>query len=155
MKLEQLLAGLEHTLFGCDGQLSVTGICYDSRKAKPGDLFVAIRGFQSDGHDYVKSALEGGCIAAVVEHALGGDVPHIIVQNGRQALASIADIWFGHPAKDMRLVGVTGTNGKTTTTHLLKGMIEQCSGHSVGLIGTNQILIGDIAKPAQRTTPES
>ncbi len=155
MKLCDLLKDMAHRLVGCDGNLDITEICYDSRAAAPGALFVAVRGYQTDGHRFVAPALAAGCAAAVVESAPDEKGPYIVVENSRRALAELSDRFFGRPAQGMKLVGVTGTNGKTTTTHLLKGLIEQCSGQKVGLIGTNHTLIGDEEVPAERTTPES
>lgn len=155
MKLSQLLEATEHTLVGCTGDLEISDICYDSRKAAPGMLFVAVRGYQTDGHRYVQQALAAGCAAAVVEEAPDSSGPYVVVQNSRYALAVLSDAFFGHPARGMKLVGVTGTNGKTTTTHLIKGMLEQCTGEKVGLLGTNHTLIGQEEVPAERTTPES
>ncbi len=155
MKLSELLKGTAHTLVGCAEDWEIAGVCYDSRAAAPGTLFVAIRGYQTDGHRYVAQALEAGCAAAVVEQAPDDGGPYIVVENSRRALAAISDNFFGHPAQGLKLVGVTGTNGKTTTTHLVKGLIEQCTGQKVGLVGTNHTLIGDREVPAERTTPES
>lgn len=155
MKLAELLRDTPHTLVGCNGELEITGICRDSRRAAPGSIFVAIRGYQADGHRFVPEALAAGCTAAVVEQAPDDKGPYIVVSDSRRALATLANTFFGYPARDMKLVGVTGTNGKTTTTHLLKGLIEQCTGQKVGLIGTNHILYGDEVIPAERTTPES
>ena len=155
MKLSELLKDTPHTLIGCDGGLDITGICRDSRRAAPGSVFVAIRGYQADGHRFVPEALAAGCAAAVVENPPDDKGPYIVVPDGRRALATLSNTFFGYPARNMKLVGVTGTNGKTTTTHLLKGLIEQCTGQKVGLIGTNHVLIGDEALPAERTTPES
>ncbi len=155
MKLSELLKDTPHTLIGCDGGLDITGICRDSRRAAPGSVFVAIRGYQADGHRFVPEALAAGCAAAVVETPPDDKGPYIVVPDGRRALATLSNTFFGYPARNMKLVGVTGTNGKTTTTHLLKGLIEQCTGQKVGLIGTNHVLIGDEALPAERTTPES
>lgn len=155
MKLCDLLKDTAHSLVGCDGSLDITELCYDSRAAAPGALFVAVRGYQTDGHRYVASALAAGCAAAVVESAPDDKGPYIVVEDSRRALAELSNRFFDWPAQKMKLVGVTGTNGKTTTTHLLKGLIEQCSGQKVGLIGTNHTLIGDQEVPAERTTPES
>ena len=154
MKISELLNGLPCTFIGCEDS-EITGICYDSRSAAQGQLFFAIRGYQTDGHKYVGNALAAGCTAAVVEQVPDDKGPYIVMPDTRRALAVASDAFFGHPARDMKLIGVTGTNGKTTVTHLVKGIIEQCDGAKVGLIGTNHTLIGEEAIPADRTTPES
>ena len=126
---------------------------YDSRAVEKGDLFVAIRGYATDGHRYIEKALAQGAAAIVCEEAPAG-APAVVVENSRRALAEIAANRFGHPADSMVMLGVTGTNGKTTTTYLIKHILEQ-AGHTVGLIGTNQNLIGSEAIETERTTPES
>ncbi len=154
MKISELLKGLDCRFVGCQDE-DVTGLCYDSRAAAQGQLFFAIRGYQTDGHRYVPGALASGCAAAVVEQAPDDKGPYIVTPDTRRALAVASNAFFGHPARGMKLIGVTGTNGKTTVTHLVKGIIEQCEGAKVGLIGTNHILIGGEVIPADRTTPES
>ncbi len=132
----------------------VCGICYDSRKVKPGDVFVCITGFQTDGHSYAKSAVSNGASAVIAERELELDVPVVIVENSRKALACVADVFYDYPSKKLKLIGVTGTNGKTTTTFLTKYILEE-AGYKVGLIGTNKNMIGDMEIPSERTTPES
>ncbi|MBR4992606.1 MAG: UDP-N-acetylmuramoyl-L-alanyl-D-glutamate--2,6-diaminopimelate ligase [Clostridia bacterium] len=157
MKLKDLLREITPTrLIGsADGE--ITGICYDSRKVTPGSLFVAIRGFQSDGHAYIPSALEKGASALVVED-LPEDLPDTVtcvqVPDSRAALARLGAVWHGHPEKQLKLIGVTGTNGKTTVTHLIRHILEK-NGEKCGLIGTNGIYFGDVARESARTTPES
>ena len=133
--------------------LEIGEVRYDSRAVRPGDLFVAIRGFATDGHQYIAKALAQGAAAVVCEEA-GAGVPAVVVADSRVALAEIAANRFGHPADAMTMVGVTGTNGKTTTTYLVKHILE-AQGHKVGLIGTNQNLIGSEPIETERTTPES
>ncbi len=108
---------------------------YDSRAVQPGDLFVAVRGFATDGHAYIGMALKKGAVAVVCEQA-GKGIPAVIVPDARAALADIAGNRFDHPSRKLTMVGVTGTNGKTTTTTLIKHILE-AEGHKVGLIGTN------------------
>jgi UDP-N-acetylmuramoyl-L-alanyl-D-glutamate--2,6-diaminopimelate ligase len=129
----------------------IKGISYDTRTLKPGELFVALRGYKTDGHKYVEAARKKGAAAIVAEE--GEDV--ILVPDGREALAALSANWFGHPARKLTVIGVTGTNGKTTTSTLLWWMLGKALGTKVGLIGTNENRIGEERFPAQRTTPES
>ncbi|WP_125115890.1 UDP-N-acetylmuramoyl-L-alanyl-D-glutamate--2,6-diaminopimelate ligase [Agathobaculum sp. Marseille-P7918] len=153
MKLQELFRGVAVKSSTAADDLEIREVRYDSRAVQAGDLFVAIRGFATDGHQYIGKALEQGAAAIVCEEAPEG-APAVVVENARQALAEIAANRFGHPADSMVMLGVTGTNGKTTTTYLVKHMLEQ-AGHKVGLIGTNQNLIGDEVIETERTTPES
>lgn len=153
MKLQELLKGVAVQACTAAQELDIQEVRYDSRAVQPGDLFVAIRGYATDGHKYIGKALEQGAAAVVCEQAPEG-VPAVVVPNARRALAEIAANRFGHPADHMVMLGVTGTNGKTTTTYLVKHMLEQ-AGHKVGLIGTNQNLIGSEVIETERTTPES
>ena len=153
MKLQDLLKGVAVLESTAAPDTEINEVRYDSRAVRPGDLFVAIRGYATDGHQYIGKALEQGAAAIVCEEAPAG-VPAVVVENARRALAEIAANRFGHPADSMVMLGVTGTNGKTTTTYLVKHMLED-AGHKVGLIGTNQNLIGDEVIETERTTPES
>jgi len=153
MKLQELLQGVEVVSASVPLDMELHEVCYYSRAVGKGDLFVAIRGYATDGHRYIGKALEQGAAAIVCEEAPAG-APAIVVKNARRALAEIAANRFGHPADAMTMIGVTGTNGKTTTTYLVKHMLEE-AGHKVGLIGTNQNLIGDEVIETERTTPES
>ena len=142
MKLCQLLP--------CDLQTEITGIAVDSRKVTAGNLFVCISGVAVDGHQFADTAIEKGAVAIVAEHALSV----VVIENTRAALPKIMSAFSGHPEKTCRLIGVTGTNGKTSTTHFLKSILE-AEGRKVGLIGTNHNLIGDEELPATHTTPDS
>ena len=153
MKLQELLKNVAVKNSTAAQDIEIKEVSYDSRAVQPGDLFVAIRGYATDGHKYIAKAMEQGAAAVVCEEAPEG-VPAVVVENSRIALAEIAANRFGHPAESMVMLGVTGTNGKTTTTYLVKHMLED-AGHKVGLIGTNQNLIGEESLPAHRTTPES
>ncbi|GAB2044517.1 UDP-N-acetylmuramoyl-L-alanyl-D-glutamate--2,6-diaminopimelate ligase [Agathobaculum sp. TL06] len=153
MKLQELLAGVAVQSRTAAPELEIGEVRYDSRAVEKGDLFVAIRGYATDGHRYIEKALAQGAAAVVCEEAPAG-VPAVVVENSRRALAEIAANRFGHPADSMVMLGVTGTNGKTTTTYLVKHILEQ-AGHTVGLIGTNQNLIGSEVIETERTTPES
>ena len=153
MKLQELLKDVVVKNSTAAQDIEIKEVRYDSRAVQPGDLFVAIRGYATDGHKYIAKAMEQGAAAVVCEEAPEG-VPAVVVENSRIALAEIAANRFGHPAESMVMLGVTGTNGKTTTTYLVKHMLED-AGHKVGLIGTNQNLIGDEVIETERTTPES
>lgn len=154
MKLKELLAGAEVLGLYADGGMDIGGVSYDSRNTGAGDIFVAISGYAVDGHAYIGKAVENGAVCVVCERAPEGDIPYVLVKESRRALAVLGINWFGHPAEQMTMTAVTGTNGKTTTTYLLKGILEQALGAKVGLIGTNQNMIGDEALPTERTTPE-
>lgn len=152
MKLSELLSGIVYecnTLPGEDIHL----VTDDSRKVCPGSLFVCYAGEKSDGHDYAEAAAKSGCCAVVAERQTEAKVPHIIVKDSRAVYPLICANFFGNPAKKMKLVGVTGTNGKTTTTFLIKHILEQ-NGHKSGLIGTIQNMAGDAILPSHFTTPE-
>ena len=152
MLLSQLLAGTgaESALPG--GDREIAGITCDSRRVEPGYLFVCIDGTATDGHRFAEKAVEAGASAVLVQRDLG--LPcQILAPSTRRAWALLCANWFGHPAEKLRLVGVTGTNGKTTTTCMLKSLLESC-GYKVGLIGTIQNMIGDRVLPAGHTTPD-
>ena len=156
MHLKTLLAGLSLRSATADMETEITRISYDSRTTAPGDVFVAMTGFATDGHAYIGKAVAAGAAAVVCERPPeDSSVPYVLVENSRRALAVMAANYYGHPADSMTMVAVTGTNGKTTTTYLLKAILEQELGAKVGLIGTNQDLIGDEVVPTERTTPES
>ncbi len=155
MRLKELLEGLSILSATADLELEIPDVSYDSRQVRPGGLFVAMTGFAVDGHDFIGKALEAGAAAVLCQKAPEGDVPYVQVADSRRALAVVGANFFGHPAKAMTMVGVTGTNGKTSSTYLLKAILEQAAGAKVGLIGTNQNMIGAEALPTERTTPES
>jgi UDP-N-acetylmuramoyl-L-alanyl-D-glutamate--2,6-diaminopimelate ligase len=142
--------------------IDIRTVQYDSRKVQRGDLFVAICGTVVDGHAFIERAIENGAVAVVLERDdavhdslfLHTGVMKIVVPDSRKALALLAAAMNGHPSRQMRLIGVTGTNGKTTTTHLLKAILE-AAGATVGLVGTIEYKIGDRIVPATHTTPES
>lgn len=146
--------GVELREIHCDLAREITDVCIHSDAVEQGALFVALRGERADGAAYIAHAAARGASCVVTECA-AEDCPYIVVDDARAALAAIAKTWFGDPASGMKIVGVTGTNGKTTTTHLLKEIIERCLGARVGLVGTNHILIGEEVFPAERTTPDA
>ena len=155
MKLRSVLAGVPLTGGNVDMELEINSISYDTRTLQPGALFVALQGDKTDGHRYIAQALEKGAAAVLCREAAGVAGPVLTTPEPRKELARISANWFDHPGEELVLVGVTGTNGKTTTTYLIKAMLEGVLHTKVGLIGTNRNLIGDREVPAQRTTPES
>jgi len=154
MKLKELLSGVEILELHADLEREITGVAYDSRHVKPGDLFVAITGFAADGHKYIPMALEKGAAAVLCERAPETG-EYIVMADTRLGLAQVSCSWFDHPADKMTMIGVTGTNGKTTSTYLLKHILEDTMGAKVGLVGTIQNMIGDEVIHTERTTPES
>ena len=155
MKLSELLAGIPILEACADLSQEITGVSYDSRRVAPGHLFVAVTGFAADGHRFVPMAAEKGAACVLCERRPETDLPFVRVADTRKALAAVGANWFGHPADRMTVIGVTGTNGKTTTTYLLKQVLERVIGAKVGLIGTIQNMIGGEVLETERTTPES
>ncbi|MCD8374406.1 MAG: UDP-N-acetylmuramoyl-L-alanyl-D-glutamate--2,6-diaminopimelate ligase [Oscillospiraceae bacterium] len=154
MKLRDVLAGLEITCLRADLDTEINAVRYDSRSVERGDLFVAVRGFQTDGHAFIPAAVNNGAAAVVCESAPDVDAPYIAVPDSRLALALAAKNFYRDPASEIQVIGVTGTNGKTTTTTLIKRILDS-TGAKTGLIGTNAVVIGSEAEPAAHTTPES
>ena len=154
MKLQVILQGLEPLEVHADLSREITGICYDSRAVKPGNLFVAICGYDTDGHKYIPMALEKGAACVLCEKA-PAEGEYVLLSDTRRGLALAGANWYGNPAGEMTMIGITGTNGKTTTTYLVKHILEDCLGAKVGLVGTIQNMIGDEVLHTERTTPES
>lgn len=134
--------------------VEIEGIAYDSRSVKPGYLFVAIKGFETDGHKYIESAVKNGAAAVIGETESECAAIYVQAVNSRRALAQAAAEFFGHPERKLKIIGITGTNGKTTTTYLIR-QILMLKGLRCDLIGTNQIIVGDDKRESSRTTPES
>lgn len=136
--------------------VEVKSVINDSRKVEEGSLFFCIKGAVTDGHRYVPEVLERGAKVLVVQDAVEApqDVTVIQVEDTRYAMAMISAAWFGYPAQEMKVIGITGTKGKTTTTYMVKSILES-AGYRVGLIGTIEVIIGDQVIPAKNTTPES
>ena len=134
----------------------VHGVAYDSRQVRPGDVFVALKGAKAAGTDYVADAIARGAVAvfADVPAPVVSPVPWVVVPDARAAMASLAAEVYGHPSRSMEVVGITGTNGKTTTAYLLRAVFE-AAGKKCGLLGTVAYSIGDAQLPASRTTPEA
>ncbi len=160
MKLGRLLnvlgkeAPLPHNM---DPECEVGDITHDSRQVAPGSIFVAVRGFNADGHRFISQAVERGAVCIVAERGAGIGAlnrPVVLVDDTREALSLLALEFFGRPSERLKLIGITGTNGKTTTSYLTKSAIEAAGGMA-GLIGTIDYRIGDKVYPAPNTTPES
>lgn len=156
MRLNQLLTPLQTLSVEGSVDREITGIAYDSRRVGPGMLFVAVPGRKTDGHEFINSAIDRGATAVICER--NGFVPHratkIIVADGREALALVSAAFYQHPSANLKVIGVTGTNGKTTVAFMVKHILE-LAGIRTGLIGTVRYEIGDRIFPAQRTTPEA
>lgn len=162
MKLEKILQGLTDLKLRGDLNTEISGIEKNSKNVKPGFLFVAIKGFTVDGHKYIESAIENGATAVMVQEGcdlkslkIPNDVTIIMAKDTRYALAIVSGNFFGNPSKKFKLIGVTGTKGKTTTTFMIKEILEK-AGKNVGLVGTIATYInGKMIKESDRTTPES
>ncbi len=156
MIFRELLEAVQVLSTGGDPNVAITGITYDSRQVQPGFLFVAVKGYKSDGHDYIQESLALGAAAVVVERRDGllPGVSWAVVPDTRQALALLSARFFGDPSARLKMIGVTGTNGKTTTTNLIASILNN-AGLKVGLIGTIHNKIGDRILPVKNTTPES
>jgi len=155
MKLRALLKDIPVLECTADPDLDIRDVHYDSRKVTPGSLFVAVTGFAADGNRFIPMALSKGAAAVVTAKKPEGDVPYVLVESDRLALALLGCNFYSHPAKAMTMIGVTGTNGKTSTTLLLKQVLEKVLGAKVGLIGTMANMVGEEVIPTERTTPES
>lgn len=158
MKLTELLQQTDYQILRGDEEVDIADVSYDSRSVQAGHLFVAIRGFASDGHAFIRDALAAGATAVLGEDEdllRASEAPVLIrVRDARQALAVLSDRLYGHPSGALRLIGATGTNGKTSTTMLLK-TIFRSAGYRTGLFGTIQHSLDDEILPSANTTPES
>ena len=161
MLLKQLMKNLDYTLVQGCLNTEVTDIYYDSRKVTPGGLFVCIVGTQRDSHDYAADVAAKGAAVLAIQHDLPAEVlaalPDVTVvkfENTRYAMALLSTAYFGRPALEMTMVGVTGTKGKTTTTHMIKAVLE-AAGHKVGMVGTNGVYYPGHHYDLNSTTPES
>jgi UDP-N-acetylmuramoyl-L-alanyl-D-glutamate--2,6-diaminopimelate ligase len=157
MKLDELTAGLAATGDGGAGsgaEVEIAGLAYDSRAVQEGELFFCVSGFERDGHEFAPQAVAQGAAALVVERPLGLGVPEVRVSSARAAMAPIAARFYGDPTAELRVVGVTGTNGKTTTAYLVRALLE-ATGVQCGLLGTVTSIVGGEERAVQRTTPEA
>ncbi|RNB91136.1 UDP-N-acetylmuramoyl-L-alanyl-D-glutamate--2,6-diaminopimelate ligase [Brevibacillus fluminis] len=153
MKLTDLLSSLLPVRVKGDSNIDITGLTADSRKVKPGDMFICLTGFTVDGHEYAAKALELGaaCILAEKDLPLEGNV--VVVPDTRRAMAQLANRFYMSPTSELKLIGVTGTNGKTTTTHLIDKILQDQQ-KKTGLIGTIHMRIGDTYEEIKNTTPD-
>jgi len=135
-------------------EVEITGLSYDSRRVRPGTLFFCVEGFKSDGHDFAEQAVQSGASALVVERPLGLGVPEVLVACTRAAMGPLAAKFYGDPTSELGVVGVTGTNGKTTTAFLVRALLE-AGGARCGLLGTVKSVIGGTERPVERTTAEA
>src|SRR4051794_26801570 len=154
MDLERLAAAVGAVELVNEGPASVTDLAYDARAVGPGSLFFCVPGAHVDGHDFAAEAVAAGAVGLVVERALDAEVPQLVVTDVRAAMAPAADAFFGHPSEQLQVVGVTGTNGKTTTTFLLFAILA-AAGRRPGLIGTIEARVGGERRGVKRTTPEA
>ena len=155
MKLKRLLSVLDVCACTADPELDIRDISFDSRTTQPGDLFAAVCGYESDGHRFIGAAVERGAAVVLCQKKPEVDIPYILVADSRLALSRICCEFFDNPSRELTMIGVTGTNGKTTVTTLIKHMLEQCLHTKVGLIGTNANIIGDEALHTEHTTPDA
>src|ERR671932_502236 len=141
-------------LLGAGPDVAVTNLAYDNRAVRPGTLFFCVPGFTRDGHDYAPEAVARGAVGLVVQRPLGLGVPEVVVEDVRAAMAQAAARFYGDPTARLDVVGVTGTNGKTTTAFLVRALLE-AAGRRCGLLGTVKSVVGGVEHPVVRTTPEA
>lgn len=156
MKLTKLLERMKYDILQGSDEIEITELTNDSRNVKEGSVFVCISGAVRDGHDFVQEVAEKGATAVIVEKEVTApeNVTVIRVEDTRYALALTSAAYFGYPAEKLKVIGITGTKGKTTTTYMVKSILEG-AGHKVGLIGTIETIIGEDVIPSKNTTPES
>ncbi|MBY0121238.1 Mur ligase family protein [Bacillus sp. S/N-304-OC-R1] len=155
MKLETLLQSIEVKESLNDQDLTIYGVSYHSQKVTNGHLFVCVRGYKTDGHKYLAQAVKNGAVAAVVEEFQEGiDIPQYLVEDSRISLARLGAAFYDNPSKKLKMIGITATNGKTTTSYMTNAILEN-EGFKTGLIGTVSIKIDDTSIPSELTTPES
>ncbi len=157
MILRRLISDINPVSTKGNLDININNIVYDSRQVEENNLFICIKGFKTDGHKYIDNAIQNGARAILIEKDIEiyrNDITYIKVEDSRKTMSYLAAAFFDYPLDQLSLIGVTGTNGKTTTTFLIKAILEQ-AGYKTGLIGTIKIFIGDDTFPATRTTPES
>ena len=155
LKLGELLKKVDIVRAEADMDIEIHGVSYDSRTIRAGELFVAVKGYIDDGNDFADEAVSRGAVCALSERVPSASIPYVLVEDARRSLAAVSANWFSNPAEKLAVIGVTGTNGKTTVTSLIKEVLEKCTGEKVGLIGTIKNMIGGREIAAERTTPES
>jgi UDP-N-acetylmuramoyl-L-alanyl-D-glutamate--2,6-diaminopimelate ligase len=151
MRLDELIAT---DACGAGAAVAITGLSYDSRAVRPGNLHFCVHGYRDDGHSFAAQAVEQGAAALVVERPLGLDVPEVVVESARAAMGPIAARFYGDPSAELQVVGVTGTNGKTTTAYLTRALLE-AAGKQCGLMGTVKSVVGTVERTVTHTTPEA
>jgi UDP-N-acetylmuramoyl-L-alanyl-D-glutamate--2,6-diaminopimelate ligase len=154
MDLERVIAALAPTDVVGRAPAEVRDLAFDVRTVRPGALFFCVPGSRADGHDFAPEAVERGAVALVVEHTVDAAVPQLVVPSSRAAMAVVADEFFGRPTEELEVVGVTGTNGKTTTAFLLHSILDAAD-RRPGLIGTVEARVGGVPRKLERTTPEA
>ncbi|HEX8752592.1 MAG TPA: UDP-N-acetylmuramoyl-L-alanyl-D-glutamate--2,6-diaminopimelate ligase [Solirubrobacterales bacterium] len=154
MRLDELVAGLPGARIAGDGAVEVRDLAFDSRKAGTGTLFFCVPGEKVDGHQFAEQVVEAGAVGLVVERELGVGVTQVVVEDARAAMAPLAARFCGDPTAELQVVGVTGTNGKTTTAFLVREILE-AAGTRCGLLGTVKQVVGAAEEPVERTTPEA
>nr|WP_295971541.1 UDP-N-acetylmuramoyl-L-alanyl-D-glutamate--2,6-diaminopimelate ligase [uncultured Bacillus sp.] len=154
MKLHTLLSQLSPFIATASGNPEITSIENDNRKVKQGSLFVCIKGYTVDGHDFAAAAEESGAAAVLAERELPLTIPVVVIKDTKRALPILADYFYGHPTQNLHLIGITGTNGKTTTSHLIEQLLTD-EGRKAGLIGTMYTKIAGEIQDTKNTTPES
>lgn len=154
MKLKQIVSELDYATVIGNGEVEIKGIAIDSKQVRRGQIFIALRGINTDGNDYIAEAIMRGAVAVVSEITIV-DLPVtlVVVKDARSSLAKICSAYYCHPEKSLKFIGVTGTNGKTTVTHLIKGILEK-NGYKTGLIGTLGVYYGDNYVETSLTTPD-
>ena len=154
MRLEELVEALGEARLEGDAGVEIADLVYDSRRAGPGSLFFCVRGERVDGHDLAPDAIANGAVALVAERALELPVAQVVVADARAAMAPLAVRFWGDPSAELAVAGITGTNGKTTTAFLLRGILED-AGRRTGLLGTVKRIVGGVEEEVERTTPEA
>ena len=156
MKLRDLLEELDYELYAGELDKEISTLVYDSRKVEKDSVFVCISGTVRDAHDFIPDVIDKGASVIIIEKDVEpvDGITYIKVANSRQALAILSAAYFGHPAKELKTIGITGTKGKTTTTYMVKSILEK-AGIKTGLIGTIESIVGEERIPAVNTTPES
>jgi len=156
VRLEELLRGIDYRILAGNSQLIIKGIAFDSKQVKPGFLFVCIAGLKTDGHLYIDNAIENGAAAIMVENIVRvkTGITCVLTENTRKGLATVASNFYGEPSRNIKVIGVTGTNGKTTTTHLIRAILEEAK-YPTSIMGTLYAKIGDTLLDVDHTTPEA
>ena len=152
--LDDLTRVLAASETGAGGAVEITDLAYDADRVTPGTAFFCVPGSRADGHEFAERAVAAGAAALVVERPLELDVPQLLVEDTRASMAIAADAFFGEPTRALEVAGVTGTNGKTTTTFLLRSILEAAE-RPTGLVGTVEWIVGGVSRPAPHTTPEA